>query len=193
MSINTDWFKGLMADRRISQRELAKKLGIDHSALSLTFRGKRNMKMTEAAELARLFGVPVAEVMENAGVHADTRTVPFRGWIDGHGELHLEPSNHRISSPQPMPLGSFAVQYRTNGTPLEHLDGWMCFVRTPQDGVPHECINKFCLTKLDEGVQMVGVVKRGYQRGRYNLVMSAAQQINDVVLEWAAPILYIET
>lgn len=193
MAINTDWFKGLMADRRISQRELAKRLGVDHSALSLAFRGKRQMKMSEAADLARLLGVPVSEVMENAGIQAESKTVPFRGWIDSHNEFHSEDSETRIPSPTVMPVGSFAIQYRTSGTPMEHLDGWMMFVRAPREGVPPECFNKLCLVRLSEGVQMTGVVKRGYQKGRYNLVMNAAQQINDVQLDWAALITHIET
>lgn len=193
MTINTDWFKGLMADRRISQRELAKKLGVDHSALSLTFRGKRNMKMNEAADLARLLGVPVADVMENAGIKPDERSIPLKGWIDGHNELHYEDSDIRVTCPSPMPEGSFAIQYRTSGTPIEHNDGWTMFVRTPQRGVPAECINRTCLVKLSEGVQMVGFVKRGYIKGRYNLILNASQHMNDVELEWATPIAFIET
>lgn len=193
MAINTDWFKGLMADRRISQRELAKRLGVDHSALSLAFRGKRHMKMTEAADLARLLGVPVADVMENAGIKADERTIPLKGWIDGHNELHYEDSDIRVTSPSPMPEGSFAIQYRTSGTAIEHVDGWTLFVRTPHGGIPAECLNKTCLVKLTDGMQMVAFVKRGYRRGRFNLIFNASQHMNDVELEWATPVMYIET
>lgn len=193
MSVNTKWFKGLMADMGISQRELAKRIGINHSALSLTLRGKRTMKMSEAAELARLLGRPVSEVMENCGIQADATTVPLRGWVDSHNELHQEPDTVRITTPVPLPVGSFAIQYRTSGTIMEHVDGWMMFVWAPSAGVPNEAIGKLCLVKVQDGMQMTGVVKRGYRRGAYNLIMSAAQQLNDINIEWAAPIVFIET
>lgn len=151
------------------------------------------MKMTEAADLARLLGVPVADVMENAGIKPDERTIPLKGWIDGHHELHYEDSDERVTSPSPMPVGSFAIQYRTSGTGIEHIDGWTLFVRTPYGGVPPECLNKTCLVKLADGMQMVAFVKRGYRRGRFNLIFNASQNMNDVELEWAAPVIYIET
>lgn len=181
-----------MADRRISQRELAKRLGVDHSALSLAFRGKRQMKMTEAADLARLLGVPVSEVMENAGIQGDSSTVPMRGFVDGHGEMHTEESDERVASPHAMTSGSFAVQCRTSASPLEYMDGWMLFVTRPLDSIPNEALGKFCLIRLNDGVQVVGTLKRGYKRGRFNII-SAGSQMNDVDVEWASPISYIET
>ena len=192
MAINTDWFKGLMADRRISQRELAKRLGVDHSALSLAFRGKRQMRMAEAADLARLLGVPVAEVMENAGIQADTMTVPLRGFVDGHGEAHIKEDEERVTSPHAMAVGSFALQCRTSSSPLEYMDGWMLFVTKPLDQIPTGAQGKFCLVKISDGVQVIGTLKRGYKRGRYNII-NAGSQINDADVDWAAPILYIET
>jgi transcriptional regulator with XRE-family HTH domain len=192
MTINTDWFKSLMADRRISQRELAKKIGVDHSALSLAFRGKRNMKMAEAADIARLLGVPVAEVMENAGIQSDAKSVPLRGFVDGHGEMHSEESDERIPAPHAMALGSFAIQCRTSSSPLEYMDGWLLFVAKPVDHVSAEVVGKFCLCRLVDGVQVIGTLRRGYKRGRYNLI-NANSQMTDVDVQWAAPILYIET
>lgn len=192
MSINTHWFKSLMADRNVSQRELARRIGIDHSALSLALRGKREMKMAEAAGIARLLGVPVAEVMENAGITADTRTVPLRGYVDGHSEMHTEESEERIPSPHAMPVGSFALQCRTAASPIDHMDGWILFVQRPVDSIPAEAIGRFCLCRLVNGVQIVGTLRRGYKRGRFNII-TAASQFNDVELEWASPVTYIET
>lgn len=192
MSVNTHWFKSLMADRNVSQRELAKRIGIDHSALSLALRGKRQMKMVEAAGIARLLGVPVAEVMENAGIQADTRTVPLRGYVDGHSEMHTEESDERVPSPHAMPLGSFALQCRTASSPIDHMDGWMLFVQRPIDSIPADTIGRFCLCRLANGMQIVGTLRRGYKRGRFNIV-TASSQFNDVELEWASPITHIET
>lgn len=65
---NTRWFQNRIADVRLSQRRVAKHLGLDPAAVSLMIRGKRKMSAAEAAELARLLGVTVNEVMRHAGI-----------------------------------------------------------------------------------------------------------------------------
>lgn len=65
---NTRWFQNRIADVRLSQRRVAKHLGLDPAAVSLMIRGKRKMSAAEAAELARLLGVTVNDVMHHAGI-----------------------------------------------------------------------------------------------------------------------------
>ncbi len=80
--INTRYFQALLAERDISQRQLAKKLQLDPSAVSNTLLGKREMKLQEAVDIASLLGVNVADVLSNAGVrHAPDgeRMVPVVG------------------------------------------------------------------------------------------------------------------
>ena len=73
--VDTRWFQNLLADKRLSQRQLAKRLGLDPAAVSLMLRGKRKMSVTEASELARFLGVEMDEVLLHAG---STPTVPVK-------------------------------------------------------------------------------------------------------------------
>jgi transcriptional regulator with XRE-family HTH domain len=66
-SIDTRWFQGRLMDRQISQRKLAKHLGLDPAAVSLMLRGKRKATAQEVAEIARTLGVGVDEVMARLG------------------------------------------------------------------------------------------------------------------------------
>lgn len=66
-SIDTRWFQGRLMDRQISQRKLAKHLGLDPAAVSLMLRGKRKATAQEVAEIARTLGVGVDEVMTRLG------------------------------------------------------------------------------------------------------------------------------
>lgn len=70
---NARWFQNLLADKRLSQRQLAKRMGLDPAAVSLMIHGKRKMSAVEASELARQLGVTVDEVLLHAG---STPTVP---------------------------------------------------------------------------------------------------------------------
>lgn len=90
MATNSAWFAAKLSDKGMSQRQLARLMGIDASAVSLMLRGRRKMDVKEAGEVARLLGVPVDEVLRHAGVavpvdhHAPGR-VPVLGWADSDG------------------------------------------------------------------------------------------------------------
>lgn len=193
MTIDTKWFRDRLADAGISQRQLSRKLGLDQSAISLTFSGKRRMKFEEAAGIARLLSLPVSEILRNAGVPIDEgeKTVPLCSILDGHGESHCigVDGSERVVPPQPMPDGSTVVQCRTAGSPLEHMDGWLIFCEPPTEKIP---LDQFCRVKLRNGVKLFGVVRRGYKRGRYNIA-GPAGQVADADIEWVQPVVAIRT
>lgn len=193
MSIDTRWFRAQLAERGLSQRQLARKLGLDQSAISLTFAGKRRMRFEEAADMARLLGLPVSEVLRHTGLPIDDGkpTVPLCSTYDGHGESHCIGVEHaeRVIPPQPMPEGSTAVQCRTAGSPLEHMDGWVIFCGPPTETIP---LDQFCRVKIRNGIKTLGVVRRGYKRGRHNLTGPAGVLV-DIDIEWAQPVVGIRT
>lgn len=145
MSINTHWFQNRLADRRLSQRGLAKKLGLDPAAVSLMFRGKRRMQMHEAADVAHLLGVTMNEVLEHAGIRAPTnghptapqhldlleRSVPLVYWMDGEGELHTIEPGERVDITASLDEDVVACQCRTAMSPLQHMDRWLLFFAAP--------------------------------------------------------------
>lgn len=193
MSIDTKWFRSQLAERGLSQRALARQLGLDQSAISLTFSGKRTMKFREAADIARLFTVPVQDVLRHAGVPIDQgeQTVPISSIYDGHGEsrcIGLE--GDRVVVPFPMPPGSTAIQCQTASSPLEHMDGWILFCHPPvADPIP---LGQFCKVHLRRGVAVLGVVRKGYKPARYT-VAGPAGIITDADIEWVSVIAAIRT
>src|SRR5690606_9931014 len=167
--IDTDWFTAKLADRQMSQRQLAKRMGVDPSAVSLMFRGRREMRMTEAAEIANLLGVPVAEVLQHAGLEVDSagnRTCPIVGFIDGAGE-GADPSAWRRAVGRPTcppdpPKNAVALRRGTTGTRPELVDGWIV-VTTPPQGLDPEAVNRLCVVKIRTGVTLVRHLRRGYK------------------------------
>lgn len=196
--VDTNWFMGKLADQQLSQRQLAKKMGVDPSAISLMFRGRREMRMTEAAEIANLLSVPVADVLQHAGLQVDgagVRTVPIVGYIDGEGEVHSDWDREadRIACPSDAPKHTVALQYKTAMSRLELVDGWAVFT-TPPQGMNGDAINRLCCVKIRNGITMIRHVRRGYRPGTYNLIAPfGAMSIDNVDVEWATPVIGIRT
>ncbi len=181
----------------MSQRGLARHLGLDAAAVSLMFRGKREMKLTEAAEIARLLGVSAEDVMANAGARIDSshKTIQITGWVDGSGEVHSSLDAPLGAVPHPgnnLPPNLNATLCRTAGTPLDHMDGWLLFHEEAREGVPADCIGRLSLCKISGGVVYMAKMNRGFQRGQWNLIGPAASA-NSVSVDWAIPILSITT
>lgn len=192
--INQRWFTTKLEDKQLSQRQFAKKLGLDPSAVTLLFQGKRAMKMSEAAQIASLLGVPVSEVLQNAGVDPNqggSREISVIGYIDGQGELHAESNRHKVPAPVAMPDNCVAVQCRTSMSSQEHMDGWILYYEQPNGRIGDNSIGRFCIVKLKGGVQMLAYVKRGYKPNTYNLFGTV--HIMDAELEYSTPILWIKT
>lgn len=185
--MDTRWFVDKLADKQMSQRELARRLDLDSSAVSLTFRGKRKMKLTEAAKIARLLGVPVDEVLHHAGVHEVTRgrMASVVGVIDASGEVRPIDGHFEVDAPDGLPEGAWAIQSRAG----DHTDGWLYFI-APPTGIPADAIGRFCVVQIRNGVQLLGRIGRGYVPGRY--AVDGPVESADAALEWAAPVLMIQ-
>lgn len=196
MTVNTSWFKEKLSERRLSQRGLAKLMGLDSSAISLMLRGRREMKITEAATLAALIGVPAEEVLANVGVKLSSggADVPIVGTLDEHGEVHFGDAATLGSAPRPAgdyPINLAAIQCRTAGSQLDYMDRWLLFFHNPTEGVHPGSIERMSLVKPRGGIPSVGQVRRSYARGRWDLSCPLRTSQN-VDLEYATPVLLIQ-
>lgn len=198
MPIDSSWFRNRLTDRQMSQRGLARKLGLDAAAVSLMFRGKRRMQMHEAADVARLLGVPLDEVLAHAGIKAPTgqhemheHTVPLVYWMDGQGEMHTVDPGERIEITAALPNDVAACQCRTAMSPIEHMDRWLLFFRAPtKSGVDPEAVGRYAVMRLHGGVMTAGHLRPGYKRGTY--AVHGPINLMDATVEWATPVVLIQ-
>lgn len=193
--INQEWFKDRLRDLKISQRQLAKRMGMDPASMSYMLSGKRRMSMEEAKVLASHLLVPVTEVMRQAGIEVqdDVRKVPVAGYIGTGGLVTLLPNGTHdyVLAPADTPDGSFALQVRMVNSPR---DGWLCFVAGTQQA-PADCLDKLCVVALKDGGLMAAVVRRGYKRDLYNLILiyeATPNVLENKEVTWAARIVWIQ-
>jgi transcriptional regulator with XRE-family HTH domain len=192
-TMNTQWFRDRLKDKQISQRGLAKLLDIDPAAASLMLRAKRKMTTHEAHQIATILGLPLNEIMRNAGIEVidDVRRVPITAYMDEHGVVSLMPArtHDTVVGPADCPIGTYAIQVRS---PATIKDGWLVFVN-PTQAPAADNIDKLCSTATAEGKQIVAVVRRGYRRDTHNLIMWPSMEVlADCNVAWSSPVLWIK-
>jgi transcriptional regulator with XRE-family HTH domain len=191
--MNTQWFRDRLADKRLSQRRLAKMLELDPAAVSLMFRGMRRITPHEAHQISTILGVPLNEVMRNAGIEVteDVRRCPVAAHVDENGVVtSMPPRTHDdVIGPADCPFGTFAIQVRSHSSTK---DGWLLFV-TPAQVKPAENIDQLCLVATGDGRQVLAVVRRGYRKDTHNLIIwPSNEMISDASIVWTSTVLWIK-
>ncbi len=189
--VNRRYFDNLLADKGLSLRSLAQRMGMSHSQLSLTFSGSRKMQLDEAAAMASIFGEPLTRIIENTGVPVrgnGGRRVSVVGAMRGDGtvEINLPGVVERTSAPEDVPENGIAIQARTVGTPLDWLDGWLFFCASPSVVDP-AALGRFSYVQIHDGPAVMATLKRGYREQTFNLSGTFSSQ--NVTVEWATPVI----
>ncbi|MBB6353519.1 XRE family transcriptional regulator [Aminobacter aganoensis] len=120
-----------------------------------------------------------------------TQTVSIFGYVGAGAEVTpiLHDDNHGIDHAEvdfPIPDGTGAVIVRGDSQMPVFEDGDL--VGYHKEGrPPHDLIGRTCILRLADGRMYIKKLRRGSSDGLYTLVSSNAADIEDVVIEWAAP------
>lgn len=192
--MNTEWFRQLLSTRKLSQRGLAKLMELDPAAVSLMLRGQRKMTNEEAHQVSLILGVPITEVLRQAGIEVtdDVRRVKVAGYIDKEGAVTLFPkrTHDRVVGPADCPDGTYALQLRDPSSPK---DGWMYFV-SPSEDDPRSHLGQISCIALENGEHVIAFLQRGYRSSTFNLINGANSMAirTDANVVWASRILWIK-
>lgn len=106
------YFRVRLAERELSMRQAAQRMGMGHSQLSLTFSGVRRMQLPEAVQLADMLGVSLQEVAEHAGAMQYSAPQAEQKDVQRHFEemnwLQKRKTSAKVESkrnPAPPPIG----------------------------------------------------------------------------------------
>lgn len=191
------WFKGQLADKGMSQRELARRLKMQASAITLTFQGKRALQSDEAAALAGILGQPVDVVLGKAGVRLPRSVndgyMQLTGYIDDKGELHrtrIGGDGSRVAAPVGLPENAVAVRFHTAMSALDMWDGWIAFY-VPSLTVQPDSFGRLSVVETKDGAKLVRVIRKGYDHGKFNLVLCGNPTTENAAIINSAPVLWL--
>lgn len=164
MPLNKAWFQDRLKTLGISQRQLAKRIGLDPAAVSYM-----------------LAGIDVID---------DVRKIPIAGYCTVDCSITMMPkgTHDMIVAPADVPSGSFAIQHRSVNS---IYDGWISFISGVHEK-PEDCVGKLTVLALKDGRLLRGVIKRGYKQGLYNLVLVPdGTVLENQEVAWAARVLWV--
>lgn len=190
MPIDAEWFNQRLADRQLSQRGLAKLMGLDPAAVNRMFQGKRRMTLEEAAQIAVLLNSTTTDVLTAAGVPlpSDNR-VKLVGYVGQGGRVTMEAEGLHDVVVAPPGLGPTAIALQARHGGIE--DGWLYFLADTH-AAPDRAVGALALVAVKDNGLVLANVRRGYRAGTYNLAGSGHDATN-VGLAWASPVLWIKT
>ena len=187
-AVDTAWFKGKIADARLSQRGLAKRLGKDPSSFNLILNGKRLLPEALASDLARELGVTLDEIAAHASIDygaGDAEILKLVGHIDGDGRVAIDKSpSGNVQALGRMPPGSVALVMRTTQTDLDMMNGWVAFAG-PISERPVEAVDRTAVVKIKgEPCPVLRLIRRGSSSAVFTLTGIGQRPVYDAEIEW---------
>jgi transcriptional regulator with XRE-family HTH domain len=196
VSFDRAWFQNRLKAVEVSQRQLAKHLGIDPASVTQTFKGERELKIEEAKKIAEVLKVGMNEVLRRAGIDVkdDIHMTPVVGYMDGRGEVTFvaHGSEDRVVGPADLPADAIAIQARTAMSKMASLDRWILFLSMAKEQ-PDALAGRLCLAGCRDGSMIVAHIQRGYKSGLFNLHIGVGTEMRENVdLLWASPVLWLK-
>ncbi len=187
----------------LSQASFANRVGVDQSNVSRWERGAPpdDAHLVRLAELAgqhpaafRYGQLPetVSEALPRPSIVSVVGYVGAGQEIFALDDHALGASLEEVEAPEGVGRDTM-VAVRVRGESMHPLrNGWLLFYRRDQHGVPEVCLNRLCIVKVaDDGPILVKELRRGYRAGHFVLSSWNAPPLEDVRLDWAAPVLSI--
>lgn len=178
----------------------ARKAGISEGALRNFLNGKSNSLSTRTLDaLAGAVGVSVSTLLGESGHRP---TAPIVGYLD-HGTVVVpttptarggfeDAGPPLIEAPPAADGGLAALLVRDDDLYPVYRNGDVIFHDRARRS-PHDCLQRECLVKLaGDGGILIKVVVASPAAGRFTLIAFNAPPIENVRLDWAAPIAWVK-
>lgn len=186
----SEWLRDALESAGKSQSDLARVLtaqlgrSIDRAAVNKMTKGTRDIAADELLETARYLGVPTPggtkRRIKLSGYVGAAQTV-YQFDEDGAGYVEAPPE----SSPE-----TTAVEVRGDSMLPLYREGAVLYYSKQLDPVTQ--LGQMCVVRLEDERVLVKTVRRGSAPGLYTLDSLNAPSIDDVALQWAAPIDWIK-
>lgn len=197
--------RALRRAQGLSQAAFAERIGVDQSNVSRWENGAvpddthiRHMAALAEMRPAQFRYGDAALDPGSPGMTRPALKAPVVGYV-GAGQEVFPHDDHALGSgleevEAPEGAGEApVVAVRVRGDSMHPMrNGWLLFYRREDHGVSDDCLNRLCIVKVaDDGPILVKELRRGYSRNLFILSSWSAPPLEDIRLDWAAPVLSI--
>jgi transcriptional regulator with XRE-family HTH domain len=195
-NIDVEWFKRKLEEKHLTIRGLAKRMELNPSTVSLMLRGIRSIHNEDAVKLADAFSVTPIEIFKRAGapIEDEVRKIKVLMYVDENSRMVTVPDEvaDEFKAPYDSPTNAFAVQIRTG----RRYDGWIMVVSGNKVN-PDDCINTLSVYCTEKGDVNMGMIRRGYISGTYNVSNDMhngedANKHQNLKIVWCQPVIWIK-
>lgn len=177
--------------RKMSQELLGEKLGSGRSTVTKLERGEIPLSDKWMTRIANVLGCSPIDLLGGGNV-AVVGKIGAGGTISYADDYEKGGAVDYVSRP-PEVSGELVGLIVEGESMLPKFDpGDIVFISRNFDGVLPEYVNRFCACRLANGQTLLKRLSRGSVPGRYTLRSLNADDIEDVTLEWATPVVAVK-
>lgn len=154
--------------------------------------GNRGFPRKTAERYARALKVSPAYLLTGEGSPDQKQMVPMVGYVGAGQEINLIDDHEKGAAldfveapPEPSP-GLVAVTVRGDSMYPVYFEDDILYYDRHVD--PETLVGRRCVAKTQDGRILIKTLRRGAEAGLYSLESTNAALIEDVTLEWVAPI-----
>ena len=185
--------KRLRISRGEKQEEFADRLGVSQGTVA-RWEGGSMPKPDALSSLARLAGVSLETFLGKPATAASTGDIPVVGYVGAGAAVYPyddEPfggGHTSVERPEFIKGRAVAVEVKGDSLVPTAEDGWRLIYAGEQTLIESDVLNKLCIVKLLDGRMLVKRLVKGSKPQRYHLISTNAPMMEDVEVEWAAPV-----
>jgi phage repressor protein C with HTH and peptisase S24 domain len=173
----------------LSLAKLAAAVGTSTPQIHKLEREERRMTFDWARRLAPALQIEPEDLMRVehriqvvGRVGAGAQVLPIDDHAKGDGLYDVE-------CPRGLdPKNTVAVEVVGDSMEPAVQEGWVLFYDRSPEPTPSAVVGRLCVVQVEDGRVLVKQIKRGPDQGRFNLISANAPMIENVALDWAAPV-----
>lgn len=181
-----DSLRRVMARRGEKATTLSLKVGSNRTLVKDLLEKAKDVQLGTLVKLAGALDVELEELLASP-------RVPVAGFIGAGGEVIFEDVGHDETVVRPPGISGSLVALAVRGSSMlpKYRDGDIIYIQRQHDGVLPDYIGEDCAVRLESGETYIKQLITGSEEGRFTLLSLNAPPIENVLVEWATPVLFI--